>query len=121
MKRRGDDNLDVLSLDHSLTSTCEARHPLTTNFQYFDILVTLWSAVLLPLLSHGGLRKGALAGIVVGSILGASVILVGILLVYRKLHPRMQVEVGKKEPCESIFTFVTTIFPPTFAATIMIL
>ncbi|XP_073289179.1 probable LRR receptor-like serine/threonine-protein kinase At1g06840 [Primulina huaijiensis] len=57
-----------------------------------------YSDVLLPSLSRGGLRKGVLAGIVVGSILGASVVLVGILLVYRKLHPRMQVEVGKKEP-----------------------
>ncbi|XP_073150708.1 probable LRR receptor-like serine/threonine-protein kinase At5g37450 [Henckelia pumila] len=59
-----------------------------------------YSDVLLPSLSNRTrLRKGVLAGIVVGSILGASFILGGILLLYRKLHPKnMQAKDGKKEP-----------------------
>ncbi|KZV50347.1 putative LRR receptor-like serine/threonine-protein kinase, partial [Dorcoceras hygrometricum] len=77
--------------------------PSNDTFGPYDLLSFTaegpYADLLLPSVSNrNGLHKGVLAGIVVGSILGAGVILVSILLVYRKQHPRMQVGVGKKEP-----------------------
>ncbi|KAI3473862.1 hypothetical protein Pfo_028043 [Paulownia fortunei] len=56
-----------------------------------------YSNVLLPSLSSGGLSKGALAGIILGSISCASVILVSFLLFFQKLHQRSQAEVDKNQ------------------------
>ncbi|KAL3839925.1 hypothetical protein ACJIZ3_024516 [Penstemon smallii] len=56
-----------------------------------------YSNVILPSLSSAGLSKGALAGIVLGSIFCASVILLGILLFIRKKHKSSQVEVVKNQ------------------------
>ncbi|KAK4481251.1 hypothetical protein RD792_012134, partial [Penstemon davidsonii] len=56
-----------------------------------------YSDVILPSLSSAGLSKGALAGIVLGSIFCASVILLGILLLIRKKHKSSQVEGVKNQ------------------------
>ncbi|KAL0450882.1 UNVERIFIED_CONTAM: putative LRR receptor-like serine/threonine-protein kinase [Sesamum latifolium] len=56
-----------------------------------------YSNVLLPSLSNHGLSKGAVAGIVLGSISCAIVIVMSLLLFFRKTHQRSQAKVVKDQ------------------------
>nr|QJR84050.1 CARD1-like protein 5 [Phtheirospermum japonicum] len=56
-----------------------------------------YANVLLPSLRNGGLSKGALAGIILGSITCLSVIFVSFLIFFKKIHEKSQSQVAKDQ------------------------
>ncbi|KAG8377151.1 hypothetical protein BUALT_Bualt09G0138700 [Buddleja alternifolia] len=97
-----DSNTFVASEIQEIANTFAAfTIPGSDIFGPFDLLNFTaqgpYSNVLLPSLSSGGLSKGALAGIILGSIFSATAILVGVLLFFRKVRPRSQAEAVKNQ------------------------